>query len=113
MHNQPAASADEAILREVANRSVGSKKPRGSQTIASVHEFLNEGKTGFVNDGDPNHYLHRDGYKFSAPEPSFANPLEGAPGQKLLQDMPSNEQQEYNQYMNELIEQQYGTGRMA
>ena len=113
MHNTNAASADEAILREVANRSIGTKKPKGAQTIASVHEFLKEGKTGYINDGDPTHYLHRDGYKFGAPEPSFANPLEGGPGQKLLEDMPADEQRNYNQHMNDLIERQYHTGRMA
>ena len=115
MHNSPPISPDEAILHEIANRSSGYNKPigKGAQEIASVHEFLNEGKTGLINDGDPTHYLHRGGYKFSAPMDGAGSPIQGPPGSKQLLDTDPARNRDYHRQMDELIERQYHTGRFA
>ena len=55
--------------------------------IASVHEFLDQGQSGLINDNDPTHYIHKGGQTFSAPYDEGANPLDGGAGVKQLKPM--------------------------
>ena len=83
--------------------------------IASVHEFLDQGKTGLINDGDPTHYIHKGGQTFSAPYPEGSNPIEGgAPGDKRLENMNERDYQQLDQIHRQLeYERIYGPPGMA
>ena len=79
--------------------------------------FLDEGKQGVINDGDPSLYFHKgvDSHKFHKEE--LRNPLPGGPGQRQLDDMdPSGlpkMRQQFDQYQKQKQNERYGTGNLA
>ena len=81
---------------------------------ASVHDFLQEGKRGYINDGDAGHYLHKDGgesIQVDADE-MYRTPVEG--GKTFVEDIPSNQMQDIQQYYhNQQEEQRFGRGGLA
>ena len=83
--------------------------------IASIHQFLDQGKTGYVNDDDATHYLHKGGSTFSAPSPKGANPIPGgAPGARELQDLDERDYQQFDQIHRQLQhEKMFGPPGMA
>lgn len=85
---------------------------------ASGHVFLDEGKGGLINDGDPSLYIHKgvETQRYNAPQ--YKNPLPGGPGQRRLEDgYPDNElndlRQKFDERQYQLEQQKYGTGNMA
>ena len=84
---------------------------------ASGHIFLDEGKQGVINDGDPNLYFHRGGntHKFNKPE--LGNPLPGGPGERRLDNMDPAEvpgmRNQFDQYQKQKQDEMYGTGNLA
>ena len=84
---------------------------------ASGHMFLDEGKQGVINDGDPSLYFHKgvNTHKFNKEE--LRNPLPGGPGQRQLEDMdPSGlpkMREQFDQYQELKQMQKYGTGNLA
>ena len=83
--------------------------------IASVQEFLDQGKTGLINDGDPSHYIHKGGQTFSAPYPEGANPIKGgAPGAKQLENMNERDYHDFNHIHQQLDHERiYGPPGLA
>lgn len=83
--------------------------------IASIHESLDLGKTGLINDGDPTHYLHKGGEVYQAPMPEAANPIPGGvPGAKQLQDMNERDYRHLEQIHRQLEhERLYGPPGLA
>ncbi len=81
---------------------------------ASVHDFLNEGKRGYINDGDAGHYVHKNGdesIQVDADE-MYRQPVEG--GQTFVEDIPSDQMQDIQQhYHNQQEEQRFGRGGLA
>lgn len=83
---------------------------------ASVHAFPNEGVMGAINDGDPGHYVHRNGRTVKDPRhnPHNAMPLPGRPkGAKETKPMDSERQRNYHGIMDEYENDRYGTGDMV
>ena len=82
--------------------------------IASVHEFLDQGKTGLINDNDPTHYIHKGGETFSAPTPEAANPLDGGAGVKQLKPLKEGDYRQFDQIHQQLMHEKiYGPPGMA
>lgn len=81
---------------------------------ASTHSFPKEGVVGGINDGDPSHYVHRDGLSVKqGTSPNYANPLDGPEGARGTEKMPPKLQQHLNKYMDRYDIQRYGTGDMV
>lgn len=85
---------------------------------ASGHVFLDEGKGGMINDGDPSLYIHKgvETQRYDAPQ--YKNPLPGGPGQRKLEggypeDELNNLRQKFDERQYQLEQQKYGTGNMA
>ena len=81
---------------------------------ASIHSFPEEGKVGIVNDNDPSIYVHGGGKSYKGDtDPSYANPLEGGAGERLLIDAPEDAQREGESYINEMERRMGGSGDLA
>ena len=84
---------------------------------ASGHIFLDEGKEGVINDGDPSLYYHRGGNTHQFNNPDLRNPLPGGAGERRLYDMDPSEvpglQNQFDQHQKQLQDQNYGTGNLA
>lgn len=90
--------------------------PQGLQ--ASGHIFLNEGKGGLINDGDPSLYIHKGVETHKYHSPKYKNPLPGGPGQRKLEGgIPADElndlKQKFDERQYQLEQQKYGTGNLA
>ena len=69
---------------------------RAPQQIASGHMFLNEGKTGYMNDNDPGLYLHREqGTQRIGEDESLRMPVQG--GKKAVEKMKPSQKKQFNQ----------------
>ncbi len=84
---------------------------------ASGHVFLDEGKVGGINDGDPSMYYHRGGETHKFHDPKYKNPVEGGAGDRGLEDMPEEKlpklRKQFDDYNNQKHWEKYGTGNMA
>lgn len=84
---------------------------------ASGHIFLDEGKEGVINDGDPSLYYHRGGNTHQFNNPDLRNPLPGGAGERRLYDMDQEDvpglQNQFDQHQQQLEDQKYGTGNLA
>ena len=82
---------------------------------ASVHSFPAEGKTGAINDGDPNLYIHGGGKSYEADTDSkYANPIPGqGPGQRILIDSDQDAIDGGQNYLNEMEGRMGGSGDLA
>lgn len=61
---------------------------------ASVHQFIREGKTGGLNDGDPGLYLHgEDGTVRVGEDDALRNPVEGGYQERGTEKMTPSDQQ--------------------
>jgi len=67
------------------------------QYTASVHQFMREGKTGGLNDGDPGLYLHgEDGTIRVGEDDALRNPVGGG-DDTGVRNMSPQDQQEFQQ----------------
>ena len=100
-----------------AGRLVPSIAQQPAVIQASGHMFLDEGKQGVINDGDPNLYYHRGGNTHQFHKEELRNPLPGGAGQRDLKDMDPNNvpglRNQFDQYQQQLEDQRYGTGNLA
>lgn len=84
---------------------------------ASSHMFLDEGKQGVINDGDPSLYYHRGGNTHRFEKPELRNPLPGGQGERRLEQINPNNvpglRDQFDQYQKQLQDQKYGTGNLA
>ncbi|EHA63718.1 hypothetical protein [Synechococcus sp. WH 8016] len=84
---------------------------------ASGHAFLDEGKEGVINDGDPSMYFHKGGNTHQFHQPDLRNPAHGGPGERQLRDMEPNEldrlRNQFDDHEKYLQDQRYGTGNLA
>ncbi len=84
---------------------------------ASGHAFLDEGKEGVINDGDPSMYFHKGGNTHQFSQPDLRNPAPGGPGDRQLRDMDPNEldrlRNQFDRHEKYLQDQKYGTGSLA
>ena len=85
---------------------------------ASGHVFLDEGKGGLINDGDPSLYIHKGMETQQYPAPQYKNPLPGGPGERKLEEgYPEDElndlRQKFDERQYQLEQQKYGTGNLA
>ena len=100
------------MIKRFAGDALGNHTRPGE--IASVHEFLDQGQTGLINDNDPTHNIHKGGTTFSAPYKEGANPLEGGAGVKQLEPMKEGDYQQFDQIHRQLMnEKMYGPPGMA
>ena len=87
------------------------------QDVASGHFFLDEGKQGVINDGDPNLYYHRGGNTHRFENPGLSNPLPGGAGERRLDNMEPADipdlRQKFDNHQKRLEDQKYGTGNLA
>lgn len=71
--------------------------------IASIHDSLDYGKTGLINDSDPTHYLHKGGQVFKGHMPDAANPIPGGkPGAKEVRDLNERDYRHLDQIHRQL-----------
>ena len=84
---------------------------------ASGHLFLDEGKEGGINDGDPSLYIHKGGNTHQFHQEELRNPAPGGPGQRKLQDLDPNDvpglRNQFDQYQQQREDERYGTGNLA
>jgi len=65
---------------------------------ASIHQFMREGKTGAINDGDAGMYLHgEDGTVRVGEDDALRNPVEGGYQERGVQQMSPQDQQDFQQ----------------
>lgn len=99
------------------DRMIPSNAQQPDVLQASGHMFLDEGKQGVINDGDPSLYFHRGGNTHKFHKEELRNPLPGGAGQKRLNDIAPNDvpgmQQQFDQYQKQIEDQKYGTGNLA
>ncbi len=63
---------------------------------ASVHQFMREGKTGGINDGDPGLYLHGEkGTVRVGEDDALRNPIEGGYQKRGVKQMSPGDQQDF------------------
>ena len=75
---------------------------------ASIHQFMREGKTGGLNDGDGGMYLHgEDGTIRVGEDDALRNPVEGGAGNRGVQQMSPQDQQDF-QKMYDMYQQPRG-----
>ena len=80
--------------------------------MASVHSFPAEGKTGAINDGDPNLYIHGGGKSYQADtDNKYSNPLQNqGPGGRMLIDSNQEAIDGGQNYLNEMDRRMGGSG---
>ena len=83
--------------------------------VAGIHDSIDQGKRGLINDGDNTHYIYQGDEVISAPMEGAGNPLPGgAPGQKQLVPLQPETLQQNQMIMKDyLFNNVYGTGGMV
>ena len=83
--------------------------------VASIHDSIDHGKRGLINDGDDIHYIYQGEDVISAPMEGAGNPLPGgAPGQKQLVPLQPEALQQNRMIMKDYLERNvYGTGGLV
>jgi len=112
----------DAYVKEVKGavkdgRLIPSNAQQPAVLQASGHMFLDEGKQGVINDGDPSLYFHKGGNTHQFHKEELRNPLPGGQGERRLEqinpsDVPGMRNQ-FDQYQKQLQDQKYGTGNLA
>ena len=99
------------------DRMIPSNAQQPDVLQASGHMFLDEGKQGVVNDGDPSLYYHRGGNTHRFEKPELGNPLPGGPGERRIDNMDPEAvpglRNQFDNYQKRLQDEKYGTGNLA
>ncbi len=98
-------------------RKAGEAIPsKSGQHTASVHDFIDSGVRGFINDGDDGYYMHREGQgSFREPMEDFGNPIEGGKsGDRDTRPIPRQQMQDVEQmYRDQQEYQRFGGSSLA
>ena len=83
--------------------------------VASIHDSIDAGKRGLINDGDPTHYIYQGDEVIQAPMEEAGDPIiRGYPGQKMVVPLQPEAQQQNEMIMKDyLFNNVYGTGGMV